>query len=253
MNVKRAKELLELHEARRDRMYKCSAGFNTIGIGHNLDANPISERAIDVIFEDDLNVVLNDLTKNLPWWRTLSENRQLVLVDMCFNLGIGRLLGFKKLESIISNIVTTILINKYTLLAMAGALVFAVIFWAVWITLNVAYNRQKRLVYKLLLIVGIIPGVIIDVLFNATVATLLFWELPKETTLSMRLTRYLSGRTPDKLRQTDYGYRVPVALWIATYLVEPWQPGHLGLEKWGYPAANSLIDDLLTWLKRHGI
>ena len=95
MDVKRAKELLELHEARRNRMYKCSAGFHTIGIGHNLDANPISERAIDVIFEDDLNVVMNDLTKNLPWWRTLSENRQLVLVDMCFNLGIGRLLGFK--------------------------------------------------------------------------------------------------------------------------------------------------------------
>ena len=95
MNVKRAKELLELHEARRTRMYKCSAGFNTIGIGHNLDANPISERAVDIIFEDDLNGVLNDLTKNLPWWRNLSENRQLVLVDMCFNLGIGRLLGFK--------------------------------------------------------------------------------------------------------------------------------------------------------------
>jgi lysozyme len=95
MNVQKAKELLTLHEARRNRLYKCSQGYNTIGIGHNLDANPISERAIDVIFEDDLNSVLNDLTKNLPWWRNLSEDRQLVLVDMCFNLGIGKLLGFK--------------------------------------------------------------------------------------------------------------------------------------------------------------
>lgn len=95
MNVEKIKELLTLHEARRNRIYKCSQGFNTIGIGHNLDANPISERAIDIIFEDDLNVVLNDLTRNLPWWRTLSENRQHVLIDMCFNLGIGKLLGFK--------------------------------------------------------------------------------------------------------------------------------------------------------------
>lgn len=95
MNTQRAKELLILHEGSRNRIYKCSAGFNTIGIGHNLDANPISDRAVMVIFEDDLNDVLNDLTKNLPWWNTLSESRQLVLVDMCFNLGIRRLLEFR--------------------------------------------------------------------------------------------------------------------------------------------------------------
>ena len=95
MNLIKIKELLTLHEGKRNSVYKCSQGFNTIGIGHNLDANPISDKAIDVIFEDDLNTVLNDLTKNLPWWRTLSENRQHVLIDMCFNLGIGRLLGFK--------------------------------------------------------------------------------------------------------------------------------------------------------------
>ena len=95
MNLIKIKELLILHEGKRNSVYKCSQGFNTIGIGHNLDANPISDKAIDVIFEDDLNTVLNDLTKNLPWWRTLSENRQHVLIDMCFNLGIGRLLGFK--------------------------------------------------------------------------------------------------------------------------------------------------------------
>lgn len=76
-------------------MYKCSAGFNTIGIGHNLDANGISDRAIDVIFEDDLTSVISSLDSNLPWWKSLSENRQHVLIDMCFNMGIGTLLGFK--------------------------------------------------------------------------------------------------------------------------------------------------------------
>lgn len=95
MNKDKIKELLTLHEAKRKKMYKCSQGYNTIGIGHNLDTNPISDRAIDVIFEDDLNDVISSLDKNLPWWRTLSENRQHVLIDMCFNLGIDGLLGFK--------------------------------------------------------------------------------------------------------------------------------------------------------------
>ena len=93
--MEKLKELLVLHEGRKNRMYKCSAGFNTIGIGHNLDANGISDRVIDLIFQDDINMVLDDLNKNLPWWRTMSENRQHVLIDMCINMGIGVLLGFR--------------------------------------------------------------------------------------------------------------------------------------------------------------
>jgi|WetSurMetagenome_2_1015567.scaffolds.fasta_scaffold286359_2 lysozyme len=89
------KELLILHEGKRNSIYKCSQGFTTIGIGHNLDANPISDRAIDIIFEDDVNYVTASLTEHLPWWITLSNNRKLVLIDMCFNLGIAGLLGFK--------------------------------------------------------------------------------------------------------------------------------------------------------------
>jgi lysozyme len=36
------------------------------------------------------------LDRNLPWWRDLSEARQRAVVNMCFNLGITRLLGFSK-------------------------------------------------------------------------------------------------------------------------------------------------------------
>ena len=31
----------------------------------------------------------------LPWWRKLDEVRQRVLANMCFNLGIDKLLGFQ--------------------------------------------------------------------------------------------------------------------------------------------------------------
>jgi len=71
-----------------------------------------------------------------------------------------------------------------------------------------------------------------------------------ETTLSMRMTRYLSGRTCDKLGHADYGYRAAVARWISTYLVEPWQPGHIGIEKFGNPPAKNLIDGFVKRYKK---
>jgi len=87
--------MLSLHEGRRRMMYKCTAGYNTIGVGHNLDANPISERAIDVIFADDLASVESNLTRVLPWWRQEAPARQAALIDLCFNLGVVRLLAFR--------------------------------------------------------------------------------------------------------------------------------------------------------------
>ena len=35
-------------------------------------------------------------TLAFPWFHRLSEARQRVLVNMCFNLGLSRLMGFKK-------------------------------------------------------------------------------------------------------------------------------------------------------------
>lgn len=84
-------------EGERLTMYRCSEGFLTVGIGHNLEARPISKRASRVIFEDDVQDVLKDLDRALPWWRSLSEGRQRALANLCFNMGISRLLGFKNM------------------------------------------------------------------------------------------------------------------------------------------------------------
>jgi lysozyme len=88
-------KLLDGHEGRKRKMYKCSAGYNTIGVGHNLDANPISDRAIQVILEDDVADVIAQLDAQLPWWRDNDEVRQAALIDLCFNLGIGTLRTFR--------------------------------------------------------------------------------------------------------------------------------------------------------------
>ena len=88
------RRLLELHEGRRSAMYYCTAGAPTVGIGHNLRDNVMSDRAIDVLLTDDVAAVARDLDKVFPWWRDEDEVRQAAMVDLCFNLGITRFSKF---------------------------------------------------------------------------------------------------------------------------------------------------------------
>src|SRR3954464_9663542 len=82
-------------EGYRDRPYKDSRGFLTIGVGHNLDADGLCPSAILAQLDWDIDTkALEPLTKYLPWWTDQPEEVQRVLINMCFNLGIHSLLGF---------------------------------------------------------------------------------------------------------------------------------------------------------------
>ena len=91
------KQLLLKHEGKRNRPYLDTNGFLTVGIGRNLDANPLSDDEINYLFENDIKRVLNDCWHHLPWFGDLSQERQYVIIDMVFNLGIGGFLKFKKM------------------------------------------------------------------------------------------------------------------------------------------------------------
>ena len=95
MNIDTLRDQLIQDEAIRTKPYRCSAGKLTIGVGHNLDDKPITKRAALLILEDDIADVVADLDRALPWWRDMDDARQNVLANMCFNLGLDRLLGFK--------------------------------------------------------------------------------------------------------------------------------------------------------------
>ncbi|MHA6717892.1 glycoside hydrolase family protein [Sphingomonas sp. RS6] len=102
-------------EGERFRVYRCTAGKRTIGVGRNLDDVGISEAEADTLgitlasvlrsgitpaqsralLANDIAKCERQLDARLPWWRTLGDVRQRVLINMCFNLGIRRLLGFR--------------------------------------------------------------------------------------------------------------------------------------------------------------
>lgn len=89
------REQLLLHEGIRLFPYLDTVDKVTIGIGRNLSDKGISKEEAYILLDNDIEEVCGQLDTHLPWWSTLDDVRKRVLIDMCFNLGIKGLLGFK--------------------------------------------------------------------------------------------------------------------------------------------------------------
>jgi len=106
MNKEKLIEELIIDEGCIDKVYADHLGFLTLGVGHlildtdkefKLDiGTPVSEERINECLHNDIDIVCDELDRNMPWWNELDETRQRVLANMCFNLGCPRLKNFKK-------------------------------------------------------------------------------------------------------------------------------------------------------------
>lgn len=91
-------ELLLEHEGIILHAYQDSLGYWTIGVGRLIDKKKgggISKEEAIYLLKNDIENVRAELDEGLPWWRDAPEKVQLVLQDMCFNLGLNGLLQFK--------------------------------------------------------------------------------------------------------------------------------------------------------------
>ncbi len=92
----RIKEQLVRHEGLRLKPYRCTAGKLTIGIGRNLDDCGITQSEAYVMLINDIMNCEKQLQAKIPdIYNGIDEVRKSVLLNMCFNLGISGLLGFK--------------------------------------------------------------------------------------------------------------------------------------------------------------
>jgi lysozyme len=89
-------EDLKKDEGFRGCSYKCSAGKITIGYGHNIEDNPIPEHIADKLLQWDIGQAIREC-ESLSWFFLLSDIRKEVIINMMFNIGKGRLSGFKKM------------------------------------------------------------------------------------------------------------------------------------------------------------
>ncbi len=88
---------LRKHEGVETHVYKCSAGFETIGVGRNIAKSGLglSGDEIDYLLQNDINRCVRELAYALDWFGTLDGVRQDAMVNLCFNLGLSRLMQFK--------------------------------------------------------------------------------------------------------------------------------------------------------------
>ena len=109
---------LVVSEGLRLQVYKDTLGIDTIGIGRNLEDRGITKEEldwmdipnIDVVYEmgiteadavylatNDVQIVEEELVRAHPCVDRLDSVRQLILIDMAFNMGVPRLCKFKKM------------------------------------------------------------------------------------------------------------------------------------------------------------
>lgn len=94
-------ERLALEEGDKPKPYTDTKGKLTIGIGRNLTDVGLFPDEIQYLLENDLKRVYAALDAKLPWWRNLDPVRQIVMADLCFNMGIDTLLEFHNTLSFI--------------------------------------------------------------------------------------------------------------------------------------------------------
>ena len=90
-------EQIKRHEGVRTHAYLCTDGKITAGVGRNLDEDGgigLSVTEIEFLLSNDIERCRLEL-QAFSWFSDLDPVRHDALINMCFNLGMTRLLGFK--------------------------------------------------------------------------------------------------------------------------------------------------------------
>jgi lysozyme len=104
-------KLLAFEEGYREKPYYCSEGYPTIGIGKRIGAKganlslyqfSCSISVANAFLEEDINLIKMDL-KKFKWYKGLDDGRKIILISMCYQLGVSGLLKFKKMIKAIEN------------------------------------------------------------------------------------------------------------------------------------------------------
>ena len=103
MNREDALDQLVQHEGLKLKPYHCTAGKLTIGVGRNLDDVGISVDEAMLMLDNDVTTAENELRSRFPIVQNIDGARYWALVNMAFNMGIGRLAQFRNMWAAIGD------------------------------------------------------------------------------------------------------------------------------------------------------
>ena len=93
---KQLKDHIKEYEGLSNVLYKCTSNKVSIGYGRNLEDVGISKDEAEYLLKNDIDIALDEVSEHFDM-PNLPEPAQIVLVDMCFNMGISRLLNFRNM------------------------------------------------------------------------------------------------------------------------------------------------------------
>ena len=114
MNLVKLQDEIANDEGVVYELYRCSLGHLTGGIGHLITewdeeyygmpiGTKVPHEQVDAWFAVDINRTLQDCKEIFPDFNDLPEEAQLVIANMCFQLGRPRLSNFRKFIAAIND------------------------------------------------------------------------------------------------------------------------------------------------------
>ncbi len=94
--LSKLKHLLVEHEGYKNFPYTDTVGKLTIGVGYNLTDRGLPDSWVNSQLNDDIAYFNNFLHETYPWFKNLTEARQIALIDMCF-MGVQKFKTFKRM------------------------------------------------------------------------------------------------------------------------------------------------------------
>ena len=113
MNLEQLQKELAADEGCKLEIYLDHLGYPTVGIGHLITeddelygfevGSEVSQEHVDELFHADVQRTLRDCEFLYSDFNDLPEEAQLIIANMCFQLGRPRLSGFKKMKAAVDS------------------------------------------------------------------------------------------------------------------------------------------------------
>ena len=113
MDLDKLKEEIKEDEGYKNEIYLDHLSLKTLGVGHLLkETDPeydlevgthIDDERVNELFEEDLNITLDECRKLYYDFDELPDEAQLIIANMMFNMGRPRLSRFHKMKRAVDN------------------------------------------------------------------------------------------------------------------------------------------------------
>ena len=96
-------EAVKLSEGFRDKVYKCTEGYDTIGYGFAIKDLVMDEDIAEIILRRKLDKLIDKANSKFNFLKKMPHQIQDVIYEMCYQMGVTGVSKFKKTLAYLEN------------------------------------------------------------------------------------------------------------------------------------------------------